>query len=306
MTLLLTDNPKDNPETIAASYQQFSQRPELLSVPTACQLEPLLNPAAIGAALRLSHGHIEPLLTTQAYQAALQRHGGHCLQDEVLSLTADPVQVTTTTDVFSSDRLAICAGAWTRSLLRRAGIWVPQYFSSAESIETAPVDVRLRTIVMPAVLQRFRLETAASQPELDTQWDEPDRELAPAILDAGAIQFQNGHIRMGQISRACTSLTPALDPAQSEAQIRAQVGQILPAIAQLPGTWSACTVAFSRDQLPLVGPLPGHESIWLFSGFSNPLALVPALARRLARHSLGPFDPLLVPLSPGRFWAVQT
>jgi glycine/D-amino acid oxidase-like deaminating enzyme len=302
MTLLLTVNPEDDPETIAASYQPFSQQPELLSVHAACQVEPLLNPAAIGAALRLCHAHLEPLLTIQAYQAALQRHGGHFLCDEVLSLTSAPLQVTTRTGVFSSDRIAICAGAWTRSLLRQAGIWVPQYFSIAESIETAPVDVRLRTIVMPAVIQRLRLEPAASQPELDAQWDEPDQELAPSILDAGALQFHNGHIRMGQISRAWTTLTPAIDPAQSEAQIRTQVGQILPAIAELPGTWSACAVAFSRDQLPLVGPLPGYESIWLFSGFSNPFALVPALARRLAHHTIRPFDPLPDALSPVRFW----
>jgi hypothetical protein len=39
----------------------------------------------------------------------------------------------------------------------------------------------------------------------------------------------------------------------------------------------------------------------LFSGFSNPMALVPGLARRFAKSVMGTADPLLTPLSPTRF-----
>jgi glycine/D-amino acid oxidase-like deaminating enzyme len=83
--------------------------------------------------------------------------------------------------------------------------------------------------------------------------------------------------------------------------MRATVGAILPALADLPGTWHHCLIAFSHDRLPLVGAIPNVEGIHLFSGFSNPLAIVPTLARRFASAATGQTDELLAQLSLDRF-----
>jgi glycine/D-amino acid oxidase-like deaminating enzyme len=106
---------------------------------------------------------------------------------------------------------------------------------------------------------------------------------------------------MGQISRVLTDPNAPIDAVESEGKMRRNIGAVLPALESLSGTWHHCLIAFSSDRLPLIGALPHTEGIHLFSGFSNPLAIVPSLARRFASSAIGQKDELLPALSPDRF-----
>jgi glycine/D-amino acid oxidase-like deaminating enzyme len=197
--------------------------------------------------------------------------------------------------------VVICAGGFSRSLLKSAGISVPVYFTHAEMLETPPVEVKLRTLVMPAVQQRGKTETAASQTEIDRLWDGGDRELAPPALDAGAIQFLDNSIRIGQISRTLSNPNAEANAKESEEAMRGAIAQILPPLGNLPATWHRCLVAFSSDGLPLIGAIPNVEGVQIFSGFTSPLVLVPPLAKRFADYLAGEDDEIVKQLSPSRF-----
>jgi glycine/D-amino acid oxidase-like deaminating enzyme len=291
LDLLLTIAADDDPAAVAATYANFAIPPQPIGVAEACELEPLLNPDAIAGALTVKHGHIHTEKTAQAYIQAFIRAGGEMHFTQVLDLwqQGDKVEgVKTTTETYYSANTVICAGGFSRALLKAAGIPVKLYFTHAELIDIPPVDIQLRSLVMPARLQRFQLEAASTVN--DRLWDEQGLELAPPILDAGAIQFLDGSLRLGQLSRTLTDPQATLDPEASEATIRAGVGQILPALKDLPGTWHHCLVSFSRvsvaersDRLPLIGNIPGKTGIHVFSGFSNPLVIIPPLAQRFAR-----------------------
>ncbi len=204
LDLLLTIAADRDPQELAQRYLGFAIPPRLLSVKEACELEPLLNPAAIAGALTVRHGHIEAELTTQAYCQAMQRLGGDLKTAQMTGLVKDANRVTgvtTTIGTLYAANLAICTGGITRQLLQAAGIRVKQYFTHAEIIETPPTDLKLSTLVMPAEADRFQLEADATQPLVEALWDEPGHEPAPAILDAGAIQFLDGRLRIGQTSR---------------------------------------------------------------------------------------------------------
>jgi glycine/D-amino acid oxidase-like deaminating enzyme len=304
--LLLTIAPESDPHAIATSYSQFAIPPKRLSIKEACALEPLLNPQGISGALTVKHGHIEAEKTTQAYCQAMQRMGG---QYEIAPITAFIRENTNRiTGVITSDNtritaanVAICTGGITRQFLKSTGIPVAQYFTHAEIIETSAVDVRLNTLVMPAEAERFSLEAKATRPEVDHLWDTPGHEPAEAILDAGAVQFRDGRIRIGQTSRTLTDPNASIDATQSKSALRTKISRVLPSVGQLPGTWHHCLIAFSRDRLPLIGVIAGLEGVHLFSGFSNPLAIVPPLARRFAIHATGTHDVILEQLSPARF-----
>ncbi len=305
LDLLLTIAAHSDPQALVQQYASFAIPPHLLSVAEACGLEPLLNPTAIAGALTVRHGHIEVELTTQAYCQAMQRLGGNFKIAQVTGFVKEGASritgVTTTIGPLHAANIAICTGGITRQLLQESGIRVKQYFTHAEIIETPPTDLRLSTLVMPAAAERFQLEADATQPEVEDLWNEPGHEPAPAILDAGAIQFLDGRIRIGQTSRTLTDPKATIAASQSEADLRTKISAILPAIGKLPGTWHHCTIAFSRDRLPLVGAIPAIEGIHLFSGFSNPLAIVPAIARRFAASLTGENDEIIEQLSPGRF-----
>jgi glycine/D-amino acid oxidase-like deaminating enzyme len=278
--------------------KQFAIPPRIFSPKEAQELEPLLNPDAISAVLRLPHAHVSPEALVNAYNHAFLNLGGTMELATVKGFLRQGNQVqgvTTSNGDRVAPQTAICAGGMSRALMRRSGWRVPVYFTQAELIETERCHPSLQHIVMPAETQRFALEATTGNPQTDALWDEPGRELAPAILDVGAVQLRDGRFRMGQVSRIKTSAIATADPSQSEDNIRAGIGKILPGLKNLPGTWHQCVVAFSgrTDNLPVVGKLPHVEGISLFTGFSSPFCLLPPIARRFAQQSTGQPDSLL-------------
>lgn len=283
LDLLLTVTPERDPQQVAQLYAQMAIAPEVLSPEAAAEREPLLNPAAISGSLCFPHGQVSPEATVAAYNQAFLRLGGKLQFASVTGLRQVNQQitgVTTAIATYSAAQVAICAGAVSRALLRSAGISSPLYFTQAEIIETAPVELRLKALIMPAELQRFAMEAKAGAVE-QAAWDQPAQELLPPILDAGVVQLQDSRLRIGQLSRVTSDLEPVVDAAASEQELREAIGQILPALKSLPGQWCRSQVAFSGDRLPLVGALP-PAGLYLFSGFSNPFAILPPLARRFA------------------------
>ncbi|XHX80259.1 MAG: NAD(P)/FAD-dependent oxidoreductase [Stenomitos frigidus ULC029] len=304
LDLVLTIAAGEDPAAIAQSYSHFAIPPQLVSVAEACELEPLLNPDAIAGALTVKHGHISTTATAAAYTQAFVRLGGTVQIDSANALLRSDLRVTGVIgqeNTYHSANTVVCAGGLSRSLLKAAGIPVRLYFTHAELLETPPVALQLRSFVMPANTRRFQLEADSSTAALAPLWDQSGHEPMPPILDAGAVQLRNGSLRIGQISRVLTDPNAQIDAVQSEAAMRKTVGTVLPALASLSGTWHHCLIAFSSDRLPLIGALPPTEGIHLFSGFSNPLAIVPPLARRFASSAIGQKDELLTHLSPDRF-----
>ncbi|MBD2199581.1 MULTISPECIES: NAD(P)/FAD-dependent oxidoreductase [Calothrix] len=289
LDLLLTIPTDEDPELAAESYANCVIPPRLLTVTEAGELEPLLNRDGIPGALTVKHGHIHPEKTLQAYIQAFLRIGGEMHIGQVLQVLTNGVK--TATETFTSANVVICAGGLSRQLLKAAGIPIKLYFTHAEIIETPPVDLRLNTLVMPATIQRFQLEAESTQ--MDELWDEPGNEPAPPILDAGAIQFLDGSLRLGQISRTLTDPHAKINAQASEQWLRSSISQILPALANLPGTWYHSLVAFTPNRLPIIGEIPGFAGVHIFSGFSNPLVLIPPLAQRFAKFVSGQEDEII-------------
>lgn len=301
--LILTVSPEQNPEHIAESYTKFITPPRLLRPEEACEIEPLLNPNGIAAAFTVRHGHISPEKTNFAYLDAFKRLGGKLEIATVTELVKEGNKITgvqTKNETYKAENTAICAGGLSRSLLSSAGISIRLHFTHTEVLETPPVEINLRTVVMSAGMERFQLEADAAKPEFEPLWDEPGHEFVPLIIDASAVQLLNKQMRIGQPSRVLSDPNTKINPAESEAQIRNAIGKILPSLQDLPAHWYHCLVAFTADSLPLVGAIPDLTGIHIFSGFSNPLVFVPPLAQRFANHLTGQPDELVKQLSPLR------
>lgn len=301
LDLILTIDADRDPQQAATAYSQFAIPPQLLTIKQACEMEPLLNCDAISGALTVKHGHIHPELTTQAYLQAAIRLGADMEIARVVGFVRENnriLGVKTATETYHSANVVVCAGGISRMLLKENGIPVRLYFTHAELIEIPSVNVRLKTLVMPAELTRFKLESQASVAEIDNLWNEPGHEPVKPILDAGAVQFKDGSLLLGQISRALTDPHAKIDAEASETAIRDRVGKVLPTLGQLPGTWHHCLVAFSHNRLAVVGTLPDIEGVSIFSGFSNPLVYAPPLAQRFANFACEQNDPIITQLSP--------
>ncbi|MTJ12105.1 FAD-binding oxidoreductase [Anabaena sp. UHCC 0187] len=303
LDLLMTISVDMNPEIMVQSYQEVLIPPRLITIQEACELEPLLNPEVISGALTVKHGHVHPEKITQAYIQAMVNLGGEIQFGQFLELvttfTKKCTGVKTNTTTFNSDNVVICAGGISRKLLKSMGISAKIYFSYAEIIETPPSDIKLHTLVSPANLQRYVLETESTQ--IDELWDNPNNEIVPPILDAGVVQFLDGSLRLGQISRSLTNPEGEINSAASEKWLRESIKQILPSLGNIPGTWHHCLVAFTHDKLPLIGAISEFSGLHIFSGFNSPFIFVPPLAVRFAKFISGHEDEIIKQMSPQRW-----
>ena len=295
LDLILTIDKEDNPKTIAQNSDRFAIKPELLDVKQAYQLEPLLNPNAIAGALKLPHGHIHPQKTNDAYQQAFRRHGGEIIFEEVVDFLKEGETVKgvkTQKNSYYAANTVVCAGGLTRSLLQGIGISIPNYFTHAQVIKTSPVDIRLRTLVMPAVQRRFELENQTDN------WEVEYPQPITSIVDAGAIQFLDGSLCLGQISAIIPNPETKLEEKAGERLIRQEIFKILPSLAEIPGTCYQCLVAFNPNNIALVGKLANISGIYLFSGFTSTLVFAPPLARHFAYWVAKGEDSIISQLSP--------
>ncbi len=302
LPLLLTISCSDDPVAIAKLYAQCAIAPMLLGVEAVRQMEPLIEPRYINGAVHFPHAHANPLAVLAGYLKGFQAKGGTVVYDAVARLCLHKgrvLGVASNTAEYSAAQVVLCAGGWTRGLLREAGISCPIYFTHAELLEIAPHshNLQLQCMVMPADTRRYQLEADTANELL---WTGSEQELSPPSVDAGAIQLRDGTIRLGQLSRVLTDPYATVDALQSEKLIRREAGRILPAIASLPATWQRCLVAYSHDGLPLVGKIPRYEGLYVFSGFTSPMVYVPPLARRFAQFVSGAKDHILPQLAPDR------
>jgi len=201
----------------------------------------------------------------------------------------------TSAGLFMADLVFLAAGVWARPLLRTAGVDLPIYYSQAEFLYSEPAAPLLRHEVSWGAGDREAAETASIQgPRLAAWREERDEEVQPYTLEHGLIQFPDGHVRIGQLSRFVPAHRDAPDPA-SYALLLAAAGKLLPGVSALPGLQlGSRQVTFTPDHLPIVGPLPGMPDAIVVATSTSPVILVPAVAEALAAFATtGRWDPAL-------------
>lgn len=301
LDLLLTVEKGADVDALTQGYESFRTPPRFISATESCELEPQLNKESIEGAFAIRHAHVDPMSVVAAYNQAFRRLGGHHNISAVAGLVRIGERVTgvlTQAQAYPAKTVIVAAGAYSLKLLQAAGLQVPLYFTHAEIVETEPLDFTVGAFVMPATNARIVVETKATDP---TEWQQPNHQVMPPVLEAGIIQFKDKRARIGQISRFHTSYTSPVAADISEAKMRLAMEKKIPALAGVPGLWRHCLVTFTQDGLPLLGPVPGVDGLQLFSGFTGPFALVPPVAQRYAQELSGVEDALVQQMLVTRF-----
>ncbi len=285
LDLLLTIDNGEDPQKVARQYNQCFHIPELLDIQSACQLEPLLNPQSISGALRASHAHVNPIRVSIAYQNSFKKIAGKIIYEEVtgfLHRENEIEGVVTKSNKYFGSHIIVCAGGLSRSLLESIGIKTEVYFTNDVVLKvSAQNNIRLNTMLMPATIKRFSLESRMSKE--DSSWQQIGPEILESIIDIGAVKFQDGSLHLGQISHVITDPHTKFDLNWSQKQIKSGIDRILPSLMDVPFTTHSCLVAFSKDpNRPWMGKVPHWSGIYSFGGFSAGILVAPVLARRFA------------------------
>jgi glycine/D-amino acid oxidase-like deaminating enzyme len=267
-------------------------------------LEPgLADGVAVGGVV-CRQGHADPELLTRAWVDAATRLGAVVRYDvDVTALSIEGgrcAEVQTSEGTLSVGHVVIAAGAWTRRLLRGAGQDAPVLHTHAEILETDPLPPTLSHFVGLAAPNRAELELGMAAPDLRSRWDDENHDdIVPALTQFGGVQFADGRVRLGQVSRAVSGFLDGPRP-DGEAAIRDITRTYFPALADLPAKLHGRPVAISADRLPIAGPLDDVPNLFVAAGYDSPLIYTPALAARLAAALTGQSTPDLDAFKPGR------
>jgi sarcosine oxidase subunit beta len=173
----------------------------------------------------------------------------------------------------TASAVVVAAGAETADLLRDRGIDLPIEREERHIFLSDPISERL---LEPLVIVSERAFAAK--------------------------QLANGRVLASDLS----ARGPVTARERWRANIRREIERLLPRLAHV----SLPTVVtgwydVTPDHQPILGPLPGHEGLFVAAGFSgHGFMLAPAVARIVADAVMGePPDPALTVLGPQRFAA---
>lgn len=279
---------------------------EVLTEGEARALEPGLAAGTVVGAVRTQQGHADPTKLVAAWLGAATRLGAdvrYGVEATRLRIRGGRWQaLETRAGDLAGGALLLAAGAWTRPLLRASQLDAPVLHTHAEILETGPLPPTLSHFVSSADPSRADLEREMARPLHRPRWDATvDDELIPAAVQFGAVQFADGRVRLGQVSRAVSGFLGGAKE-DAEALIRAAARPLFPALAEAPARVRARPVAITADRLPLAGPLEAVPNLFVAAGFDSPLSYAPALATRLAAALAGTPPPELAEFQPGRRW----
>ena len=154
-----------------------------------------------------------------------------------------------------ADQVVLSAGAWSGGLMKTLGIELP---------------------VVPVKGQMILYKCA--------------EDFLPAMVLAKgryAIPRRDGHILIGStLEHAGFDKTPT---DEALASLKASAVELLPALAdaEVVGHWAGLRPG-SPEGIPFIGPVPGHEGLWLNCGhYRNGLVLAPASCQLLTDLMLG-------------------
>lgn len=207
------------------------------------------------------------------------------------------------------------AGPWVRSLALQAGADVPVFGSTGYLVRTAPVrHVTFRHTIMQSTwhgtntgIDRNTLpdvrQVAVSAGE--TESAEP---FGSTRVVFSLQPLPSGDVVLGSTSGPAIAVDGAVAGETHDATVAGRITsgamRYAPTLAQVGvrASWHGIR-PMTPDSMPIVGPAPGAEGLWIATGYGiDGMPLAPGTARMLANHLVsGGRDSDAASFDPGRF-----
>jgi D-amino-acid dehydrogenase len=240
-------------------------------------LEPALSMEVRGAFVVADDRHLDPLALNAALLADLARRGVTIRpQTPAVGFSTSEGRVDgveTAGGRVPADVVVIAAGADTPSVTATLGLRLPVESGKGYAIDVAPSPVQLRR---PTYLSERRVAVTPL----------PDRLRLSGTMELGGRDDRISRVRVRGIEQSARRLLRGW--AESEA---------------MTTTYRAGRRPVTPDGLPVIGPLPRHDNVWVVSGHAMlGVTLGPRTGELVADGIVnGDVDPVLRPFAPTRF-----
>lgn len=242
----------------------------------ALELEPRLNPATLGAIVGEQAQVIASTFTT-ALATAAERRGVTIRHGKVDGLTAAGGRATgvrlASGETVAAGTVLLAGGAWSGEASAWTGVRIPVFPVRGQILRLDPPDPQLRTAIYGPEMY---LVLKADGSTLAGATEEPEAGFAAVTTPEGLAHIMDAAIEMA--------------PFLADAKLVHHM------VGLRPG---------SEDSLPLIGAVPGWESLFIATGhFMRGMELSAGTARAVADLVLGRPSPVdLTAFDPGRFGA---
>ncbi|MFB4394457.1 MULTISPECIES: glycine oxidase ThiO [unclassified Pseudomonas] len=255
-------------EADALAWARRERRPlSAVDISAAYDAVPVLGPGYQRAIYMAGVANVRNPRLVKALKAALLALPNvslreHCRIDGFQQVSGRVTGVVTQEGVLEAEAVVLCAGAWSGDLLHTLGLVLP-----VEPVKGQMILFKCKQDFLPSmVLAKGRY----------------------------AIPRRDGHILVGStLEHAGYDKTPTVDALES---LKASAIELLPALAEASPVahWAGLRPG-SPEGIPYIGPVPGHEGLWLNCGhYRNGLVLAPASCQLFADLLTGA-EPIIDP-----------
>lgn len=259
-----------------ATLREFVERRQadgvdirLIDGDEARALAPILPDTVIGASFCPLDAQMDSPRYVRAFGNAAARHGARIVEHSpVRSLERDGARITrvvTDAETFTPARVVVAAGAWTPELLRPLGAEVPIHPMRLQVVQTAPMDRLLGPVLYgPAAVKQYKIFRELPSFRAEHWANEAEGRHGKALLEA-VCQRADGSFLLG-----CAMDYPGFVWEPDLAGV-ALISESLPAImptfhsARFAKAWAGI-LPFTTDNLPIIGPLPGFDDVFVAAG----------------------------------------
>lgn len=272
----------------ASRLEAAGLRVKLLDQDEIIKLEPYLSPdTVIGGLYYPDEGQLNPFKLVHAYSLRGREKGLDVSpHTPVIRITHQNGKVTgvdTPAGRFSSGRVVLAIGAWTRSLGLTAGVDIPALWIHGEAIITE--------VLPPSI------SNAMSSASFFEEADSPDNTVVAFAMK----QRIEGNVMLGEAITTTNRLERSVaEPSVSA--IAAEGHRRMPKLSQVSiiRSWGI-PVSHTADNCPLLGPVLEVEGFYVAAGLKSTIVLTPIVGEVMADMIVGnAVDPRLEAFSPSR------
>lgn len=265
----------DRPEQAEVMAEFAAQRVadgvpvRLLDAAEARELAPILPESILGATLCELDAQIDSRRYVRAFGRAAERSGATVLERTAVrgfeQRDNRVARVLTDAGPLSAGQIVLAAGAWTPFLGRQLGLDLPVHPMRLQIVRTQPMPQRLeRLLYGPAAVKQYSIFRELSTFTESAFSSDLEERHGLALLEA-ACQTADGSYLLG-----CAMDYPGFDwhpDLAGVALVTEGLARALPELrrARFAAAWAGI-LPFTADNLPIIGPAPGFDDLWVAAG----------------------------------------
>lgn len=287
----------DEKKIAAPLAQYFSQRgvrADIVDNAELHDLEPLLCLDTVRGALVVHQWQIDPLKTIFAYFKRSRELGLDWYSDSpVIDFLLEKgrlIGIKTPAEDFFCDQLVVATGAWTRPLLQKLEISIPEYYIHGTGMVTERGEYGVRNAVYAFTSPRIQMQEEAGKQALEKGWENLPMQQANEHC---VVPDTEGNLLISQRSHIASSFSDRY-PTSYIRDMAENTQMFFPSLrgVKVLRTWIK-PVPFTPDDNPFMGFVDPYPNLFVSSGYASALIIAPVVAKiteRMLRGEESPCD----------------